>query len=86
MMGVLDDEYTAYCLDEATWLWGTHVEGKIQEVTQPVRSGQEQAKHQTEEKRVKNELEMVFKQLGITKDEATEESPPSTGVPFSDKG
>lgn len=30
-MGLTDDPYVAYCLDEATWMWGRYVEQKLSE-------------------------------------------------------
>lgn len=86
ILGVENDEYTAYCVDEATWLWGSHVEAEVHEATRPQMSGTEAQKQKTEETRVQNSLEMAFKKLGITKDEATEQSPPSSGTAFVDRG
>lgn len=88
LLGVIDDEYTAFCLDEATWLWGSHVEGQLSEATRPQPSGKDAAKRVTEEKQMKAAVEAAFRKMGITKDDGSENkaAPPSSGTPFVDRG
>lgn len=88
LLGVLDDEYTAFCLDEATWLWGSHVEGELQEATRPKPTGKDASKRVTEEREIKAAVEAAFRKMGITKDEdkTNPAAPPSSGTPFVDRG
>lgn len=38
LMGVQDDPYTAYCLDDATRLWGRWVEAQLEEAQEQASS------------------------------------------------
>lgn len=44
LVGLSDDPYAAWCLDEATFLWGRHVEGSMDEASAKAKSSHQ--KHQ----------------------------------------
>lgn len=37
------DAYTAYCLDEAVWLWGSYVEGELDQVRDKAKTAKQAA-------------------------------------------
>lgn len=51
-MGV-DDPYSAWCLDEVVYLWGTHVESEIERASQEGK----------DEKQKRNKINLAWKRL-----------------------
>lgn len=56
------DPFTAYCLDEAVWMWGQHVENELEKA----REGGKTAKQSA------NKMKMRFKSLMAEREDDTE--------------
>lgn len=66
LLGIADDDYTAYCLDEACFLWGSHVEGELEEAGANAKKPEE----------AKRKRQMKFKQLLTPRnEEGVQEAP-----------